>query len=105
MGNKKKDKIEWLGMDGLLVLSYFVLVVIIFCSFKFKIDFLTAWVFPLVLLAIVLTVTINYAKTLGGFIRMQNQKIREGRKNEQGHLRIKTENAKKRSLENCRKKG
>ena len=46
MDNKKKDKIEWLGMDGLLVFGYFLLVVIIFCSFKFRIDFLTAWVFP-----------------------------------------------------------
>lgn len=77
---KKKDRIEWLGMDGLLVCGYFVLVVIIFCSFKFRIDFLTAWVFPLVLLAIVLTVTINYARTLGSFIKMQNQKIREGKR-------------------------
>lgn len=80
MEDKKKDKIEWLGMDGLLVLGYFALVVVIFCSFKFRIDFLTAWVFPLVLLAIVLTVTFNYAITLRGFIKIQNQKIREGKK-------------------------
>lgn len=80
MEDKKKDKIEWLGMDGLLVLGYFTLVIIIFCSFKFRIDFLTAWVFPLVLLAIVLTVTFNYAMTLRGFIKIQNQKIREGKK-------------------------
>ena len=80
MYNKKKDKIEWLGMDGLLVFGYFLLVVIIFCSFKFRIDFLTAWVFPLVLLAIVLTVTINYARTLGSFIKMQNQNTREGKR-------------------------
>lgn len=80
MEDKKKDKIEWLGMDGLLVLGYFALVVVIFCSFKFRIDFLTAWVFPLVLLAIVLTVTFNYAITLRVFIKIQNQKIREGKK-------------------------
>lgn len=78
--DKKKDKIEWLGMDGLLVCGYFILVIIIFCSFKFRIDFLTAWVFPIVLLGIVLTVTVNYAKTLGGFIKMQNKKIKEGKK-------------------------
>lgn len=69
----KKDKIEWIGMDGFLVLSYFALVVTIFCSFKFRIDFLTAWVFPVVLLIIVLTVTINYAKTIGSFIKMQKK--------------------------------
>ena len=78
--DKNIDKIQWLGMDGILVLSYFLLVVLIFCSFKFKIDFLTAWVFPMSLLAIVLTVTANYAKTLKGFIKVQNQKMREGKK-------------------------
>ena len=86
MKDKKMDsnRIEWLGMDGLLVVGYFLLVVIIFCSFKYQIDFLTGWVFPMVLLSIVLIVTINYAKTLGGFIKMQNQKIKEG-KNERIH--------------------
>lgn len=78
--DKNADKIQWLGADGMLVLGYFLLVVLIFCSFKFKIDFLTAWVFPVCLLVIVLTVTVNYAKTLKGFIKMQNQKLREGKK-------------------------
>ena len=79
--NKKdnSDRIEWLGMDGILVIGYFLLVVIIFCSFKYRIDFLTAWVFPLILLAIVLKVTFSYGKTLRGFIKMQNQKIKRGK--------------------------
>ena len=70
------DKIEWFGMDGLLVLGYFILVVIMYSSIKYHIDVLTAWVFPLTLLLIVFTVTVNYAKTLRGFIKMQNQKIK-----------------------------
>ncbi|MCI5686916.1 MAG: hypothetical protein MR303_00230 [Emergencia sp.] len=82
MENKKdnKDKIEWLGMDGVLVIGFFLLVAVIFCSFKFRIDFLTAWVFPIVLLIIVCSVTLNYAKTLRGFIKMQNEQLKKGKK-------------------------
>ena len=76
------DRIEWLGMDGFMVVFYFAIALVIFLSFKFRIDFLTAWVFPTILLVIVLIVTINYARTLGGFIRMQNKKIKEGKKDE-----------------------
>lgn len=71
------DKIEWFGMDGLLVLGFFVLVAIMFCSIKFHIDIMTALVFPLTLVLIVFIVTFNYAKTLRGFIKMQNQKIKK----------------------------
>ncbi len=82
MQNKKesKDKIEWLGMDGILVIGFFLMIGIIFCSFKFRIDFLTAWVFPMILLGIVLSVTINYAKTLRTFIKMQNEQMKKGKK-------------------------
>lgn len=73
------DKIEWLGMDGLLVFGYFCLVAIMFCSIKYRIDILTGWVFPITLLLIVLFVTFNYAKTLGGFIKMQNQKAKDAK--------------------------
>jgi uncharacterized membrane protein SirB2 len=74
-----KDRIEWFGIDGIMVLGYFVLVAIMFCSIKYHIDVLTAFVFPLTLLAIVFTVTVNYAKTLRSFIKMQNQKIKENK--------------------------
>ena len=78
--NEKKDKIEWLGMDGVLIIGFFILIVVIFCSFKFRIDFLTAWIFPMVLLGIVLSVTLNYAKTLRAFIKMQNEQMKKGKK-------------------------
>lgn len=78
-GAPAEDRIEWAGKDGLLVLGYFVLVVIMYCSIRYHIDVLTAWVFPLTLLAIVFFVTVNYARTLRGFIKMQNQKIKDNK--------------------------
>jgi len=78
-GASAEDRIEWIGVDGLMVLGYFVLVVIMFCSIKYHIDALTAWVFPITLLAIIFFVTINYARTLGGFIKMQNQKMKQNK--------------------------
>ena len=67
------DKIAWLGIDGLLVLSYFVIVGIGLCSLVFRIDVLTAYIFPFILLCIVLFVFINYMRTLGSFLKAQRK--------------------------------
>lgn len=82
-GQNSLNKIEWIGIDGLLVLSFFALITIMFCALKFRIDFLVGLVFPCTLLIIVLGVTVSYAMTLGGFIRQQNKKIRDNNQKEE----------------------
>ena len=69
------NKIQWFGLDGLLVLAFFAIAITMFCALKYRIDVLVGWVFPLILLGIVITVTVFYIRTLGGFIKMQNEKI------------------------------
>lgn len=72
--NKPDDNsIRWIGLDGLLVLLIVVECIIGIIGLMFRVNFLSGYLFPGVLLIIVLTVTINYATTLGGFIRMQNE--------------------------------
>jgi hypothetical protein len=75
--SKSGDRIEWLGIDGLLVGIFAALVIVMFCSLYYKIDILNGYVFPFMLLAFVCAVTIAYLVTLGGFIRKQKQIIRE----------------------------
>lgn len=70
------DKIEWIGIDGALILSYFAVCAVIFSSIYFKIDALTMYVFPLILLGIVWTVFFNYVKTMVVFFRAQGKKQR-----------------------------
>ncbi len=78
-GKNVVDSIKWKGKDGALLLLFFFLVVTMFVTLYFRIDFLMGYVFPFLLLIIVCCVTVNYAMTIGGFIRMQNQKIKEGK--------------------------
>jgi ABC-type protease/lipase transport system fused ATPase/permease subunit len=78
----KNDRIELLGPDGGLVALFAALVIIMFCSLKFKIDVLSGYVFPIMLLIIVCVVTIAYLKTLGKFIRGQNAIARENKAND-----------------------
>jgi hypothetical protein len=72
----KADKIHWLGVDGALLALFAGLVITMFCSLYFKIDVLSGYVFPIVLLVIVCVVTFAYLRTLGGFIKKM---AREGR--------------------------
>lgn len=89
MAEKKKlfrepndNSIRWLGIDGLLILLIISEAVVGIVALKYKIDVLSGYVFPLALLCIVLAVTVNYAMTLGGFIKMQNEQIRKNKKKE-----------------------
>lgn len=84
MSEKKKifhepddNSIRWFGIDGLLLIMIVAEIIIGIIGLKYRIDFLSGYLFPITLLAIVLVVTINYAMTLGGFIRMQNDQIAE----------------------------
>jgi predicted branched-subunit amino acid permease len=72
-----KDKIVWFGLDGALVLLFIILVVTMFCSLYFKINVLNGYVFPILLLIAVIVITVKYAMTLGGFIKIQNQVIKD----------------------------
>ena len=71
------NSICWFGIDGLLILLIISECIIGIIALKYRVDILSGYVFPLTLLAIVLVVTVNYAMTLGGFIKMQNQQIKE----------------------------
>ena len=82
MSEKKKffkepddNSIRWFGIDGLLIAMIIIEIVIGLVGLKYRIDFLSGYLFPVVLLIIVLAVTVNYAMTLGGFIKMQNKQI------------------------------
>lgn len=78
MSDKKKffhepddNSIRWLGIDGMLILLIVAEIIIGIIGLYYRVDFLMGYMFPLILLVIVFVVTINYAMTLGGFIKMQ----------------------------------
>ncbi len=73
----KRDKISWLGIDGALVVSYFVLEVIAFLCFTQKIDFVMEWLFPIALLVIVTYIFINYCFQVYKFMKQKNIEIAE----------------------------
>ena len=69
------NSIRMFGIDGLLILLIVGLCIIGVLALYFRSDILMGYVFPVILLIIVLTVTINYAMTLGGFIKMQKANL------------------------------
>jgi len=75
--NKKVEdnSIRIFGIDGLLIALIVGLCIVGVAALKFRSDILMGYIFPIILLGIVLTVTINYAMTLGGFIRMQKEQL------------------------------
>ncbi len=92
MAEKKKffkepddNSIRWFGIDGLLLAMITIEIIIGFIGLKYKIDFLSGYLFPIILLIIVLAVTINYAMTLGGFIKMQNKQIAKNAQKEKNN--------------------
>lgn len=67
--NKKVDKIQYFGIDGLLILAWFVVVGLILVAFSVQIDFLIQWVFPAVLFITTTLIFLDYCTRVGGFIK------------------------------------
>lgn len=60
-GKSKKDlQISWLGIDGLLVLGYFVVVGIIYFALATKNDFIVGTLIPFGIMIVVTAIFINY---------------------------------------------
>ena len=76
---EEEDRIRWLGADGGLVLLFILLVIIEFCALYYKIDILSGYVFPGLLLVAVCIITVRYLITLSSFMRTQNQAIRNAK--------------------------
>lgn len=73
MENKQKpkmDKIQWIGIDGILVVAWFVIVILILIAFVKHIDFLIQWFFPALLFATTTAIFIDYCTKVGGFIKL-----------------------------------
>ena len=70
MVEEKKDKVYWLGMDGLLVGGFFAIVAIIYFAIIYKSDLIIGYIVPFVVLAIVTLVFFNYLLNVYKFIKM-----------------------------------
>jgi len=87
MENKNKpqiDKISWIGIDGALILAWFIVVALILYSFVAHNDFLIQWFFPALLFVTTTAIFIDYCTRVGGFIRASRQKadVRKGKMEE-----------------------
>ncbi|MEI8216617.1 MAG: hypothetical protein WCF96_05915 [Eubacteriales bacterium] len=73
----KKDKIEWLGIDGLLIGGFFVICSVIFASLVYKIDIISGYIIPFTILAIVTAIFIRYLFTVYQFIKTSGNTKKE----------------------------
>ena len=63
------DRIRWIGIDGGLILGYFIVELLAYIAFHSHVDFLIQWIFPLAVLVIVTYIFVNYIVQLVKFMR------------------------------------
>lgn len=56
----KADKIEWKGIDGLLVALFFIVSFIIWISIVYKIDIIVGYIIPITLAIVVTLIFLQY---------------------------------------------
>lgn len=56
----KIDKIEWKGLDGFLVLVFFIVSITIWISIIYKIDIIIGYIIPITLIIVVTAIFIQY---------------------------------------------
>jgi hypothetical protein len=69
----KKDKIYWIGIDGFLVLAYFLFFGTVLFAFITRNNFLMQWGFPGLLFGITTFIFINYCMKVKGFIKLSQE--------------------------------
>jgi len=72
--NKKNLDIAWIGVDGLLVVGYFVLVGIILYAIIYRNDFIIGTVIPYSIMIAVTGIFINYLSVVAKFGRAAREK-------------------------------
>lgn len=66
------DKIEWKGLDGLLICTFFIVSFIIWISIINKIDIVIGYVIPAFLAVVVTVIFVSYLREIYKFYRKQN---------------------------------
>lgn len=66
------DKIEWKGIDGLLICSFFIVSLIIWISIINKIDIIIGYIIPAFLAVVVTVIFVAYLKEIYKFYRNKN---------------------------------